>query len=107
VYLAGAFGAYADINNAIRLGIIPEFSNATFHPIGNGSLSGAYATLISREHRSVAEQIAHRMVYIDLLVDIDFIEEYSSALYIPGKKELFPAYYNKNPHEAKDYASKQ
>jgi uncharacterized 2Fe-2S/4Fe-4S cluster protein (DUF4445 family) len=47
------------------------------------------------------------MVYIDLLVDIDFIEEYSSALYIPGKKELFPAYYNKNPHEAKDYASKQ
>jgi len=107
VYLAGAFGAYADINNAIRFGIIPEFSNATFHPIGNGSLSGAYATLVSREHRSVAEQIAHRMVYIDLLVDIDFIEEYSSALYIPGKKELFPAYHNKNPHEAKDYASKQ
>jgi uncharacterized 2Fe-2S/4Fe-4S cluster protein (DUF4445 family) len=95
VYLAGAFGAYADIKNAIRFGIIPEFSNAAFHPIGNGSLSGAYATLVSREYRSVAEMAARRMVYIDLLVDIDFIEEYSSALYIPGKKELFPSHFKK------------
>ena len=51
VYLAGAFGAYTNMDNAIRLGIIPEFPNATFHPIGNGSLSGAYATLVSRGHR--------------------------------------------------------
>jgi hypothetical protein len=29
------------------------------------------------------------MVFIDLLVDIDFIEKYSAALYIPGKPELF------------------
>ena len=93
VYLAGAFGAYTDIKNAIRFGIIPEFSNAAFHPIGNGSLSGAYATLVSREYRAVAETVARRMVYIDLLVDIDFIEEYSAALYIPGKKELFPSYF--------------
>lgn len=95
VYLAGAFGAYADIKNAIRFGIIPEFSNATFHPIGNGSLSGAYVALVSREYRSVAEMVARRMVYIDLLVDTDFIEEYSSALYIPGKKELFPSHFKK------------
>jgi len=32
------------------------------------------------------------MVYIDLLVDIDFIEEYSAALYIPGRPELFPQF---------------
>ena len=97
VYLAGAFGAYTDIKNAVHFGIIPEFSNALFHPIGNGSLSGAYATLVSREHRAVAETIAKKMVYIDLLVDTDFIEEYSAALYIPGKKELFPAYFRDNP----------
>jgi hypothetical protein len=29
------------------------------------------------------------MVYIDLLVDADFAEEYSAATYIPGKKEYF------------------
>ena len=32
VYLAGAFGAYTNMDNAIRLGIIPEFPNATYQP---------------------------------------------------------------------------
>lgn len=91
VYLAGAFGAYTDMTNAIRFGILPEFPNAEFHPIGNGSLSGAYAALVSRPHRQVAETIAQKMVYIDLMVDTGFFEEYSAALYIPGKREYFPS----------------
>ena len=94
VYLAGAFGAFTDIGNATRFGILPEFPRATFHPIGNGSLSGAYATLVSRDCRDLAEKVASKMVYIDLLVDTDFMEEYSAALYIPGKKELFPGYFD-------------
>jgi hypothetical protein len=32
------------------------------------------------------------MVYVDLLVDSEFIEEYSKALYIPGAKEYFPSH---------------
>ena len=61
-----------------------------YHPVGNGSLAGAIATLISQKMRDEALGIAKKMVYIDLMVDADFIEEYSSALYIPGKKEYFP-----------------
>jgi len=91
VYLAGAFGAYTDITNAVRFGIIPEFDHAEFHPIGNGSLSGAYAALMSGDCRREAERAAGMMVYIDLLVDTDFIEEYSAAIYIPGRPELFPS----------------
>jgi hypothetical protein len=30
------------------------------------------------------------MVYVDLLVDIEFIDEYSMALYLPGAKKYFP-----------------
>lgn len=90
LYLAGAFGAYADIENATRFGILPSFPNATVHSIGNGSLSGAYAALISRQYRTAAEMMARHMVYIDLMVDSAFAEEYASALYIPGKKDLFP-----------------
>jgi uncharacterized 2Fe-2S/4Fe-4S cluster protein (DUF4445 family) len=95
VYLAGAFGAYTDMNNAIRIGFIPEFPNAAIHQIGNGALSGAYATLISREHRAMAETIARKMAYIDLMVESEFFEEYLAALYIPGKREMFPGYYTK------------
>jgi uncharacterized 2Fe-2S/4Fe-4S cluster protein (DUF4445 family) len=93
IYFAGAFGAYTDISNAVQFGIIPEFQNARTHHIGNGSLSGAYATLVSQEYRKQAQEVADKMVYIDLLVDTDFIEEYSAALYIPGKPDLFPGYY--------------
>jgi uncharacterized 2Fe-2S/4Fe-4S cluster protein (DUF4445 family) len=90
VYLAGAFGAYSSVENAVRFGIIPGFPNAEFHPIGNGSVAGAYLALVNRRFRDEVQEIAQKMVYIDLLVDIDFIEEYSAALYIPGRPELFP-----------------
>ncbi len=89
VYLAGAFGTYADTKNIVRFGIIPDFHNASFHGIGNGSLSGACAALISDKKRKAAQDIADTMVYIDLLCEADFVEEYASAIYIPGKKEYF------------------
>ncbi|HUS79599.1 MAG TPA: ASKHA domain-containing protein [Patescibacteria group bacterium] len=90
LYLAGAFGNYSDVGNSTRLGIFPEFPNAEVHPIGNGSLSGAYAALMSMDARREAKEIAKKMVYVDLLVDVDFTEEYSKALYLPGAKEYFP-----------------
>ena len=92
LYVAGAFGTYTDLENAIRLGIFPELPNGEVHPIGNGSLSGAYATLMSMEKRKEAREIAERTVYVDLLVDVEFMEEYSRALYLPGAKEYFPSH---------------
>ena len=92
LYLAGAFGTYTDLDNAMKLGIFPEFPNVEIHPIGNGSLAGAYSTLMSMEKRKEANEIAEKMVYVDLLVDSEFIEEYSKALYIPGAKEYFPSH---------------
>jgi len=91
IYLAGAFGNYTDVGSATQLGIFPEFPEGQFHPIGNGSLSGAYATLMSVEKRREAAEVAGKMVYVDLLVDVEFIEEYSKALYVPGDKEYFPS----------------
>jgi len=91
-YLAGAFGAYTSLENATKLGVFPEFPNAKIRPIGNGSLSGAYATLLSMEKRDQANVIAQNMLYIDLLADVMFAETYSESIYIPGPKELFPSY---------------
>ncbi len=90
IFLAGAFGAFVDIHNTVAFGIIPYFPGAEVHPVGNTSLKGAYAALVSRTKRREAQKIAGTMVYIDLLVDIDFIEEYTAALFIPGKEEYFP-----------------
>lgn len=92
LYLAGAFGTYTDLNNAVKLGIFPEFPNAKINPIGNGSVSGAYATLLSTKKRDEAKAVAQNMLYIDLLADVMFAETYSESIYIPGPKELFPSY---------------
>jgi len=92
IYLAGAFGAYADLKNVTKFGIFPEFPNAKVRPIGNGSIAGAYAALLSVEKRKKAEEIAKKLFYVDLLVDPMFSEAYSESLYIPGSKELFPTY---------------
>jgi uncharacterized 2Fe-2S/4Fe-4S cluster protein (DUF4445 family) len=92
LYVAGAFGTYTDLGNAVKLGIFPELPNAEVRPIGNGSLSGAYATLMSMGKRREAKEIAERTVYVDLLVDVEFMEEYSRALYLPGAKEYFPTF---------------
>jgi len=97
LYMAGAFGTYTDLDNALKLGIFPEFPNAEIHPIGNGSLSGAYAALMSMGKRREAREVAERMVYIDLIVDVEFMEEYSKALYIPGDKEYFPSFKRNSP----------
>ncbi|MGQ9680414.1 MAG: ASKHA domain-containing protein [Candidatus Bathyarchaeia archaeon] len=94
-YLAGAFGTYTDLKNAVSLGIFPEFPNAEIHPIGNGSLSGAYLTLLSMDKREEARRVAEKMEYVDLLVDVEFMEEYSNALYIPGNKKFFPSWSKK------------
>jgi uncharacterized 2Fe-2S/4Fe-4S cluster protein (DUF4445 family) len=91
-YLAGAFGAYTDLRNATKLGIFPEFPNAKIRPIGNGSISGAYATLLSMEKQREANRVAENTLYIDLLADVTFAETYSESIYIPGPKELFPSY---------------
>jgi uncharacterized 2Fe-2S/4Fe-4S cluster protein (DUF4445 family) len=91
-YLAGAFGAYTDLSNATKLGIFPELPNAKICPIGNGSVSGAYATLLSTKKRDEAKAVAQNMLYIDLLADVMFAETYSESIYIPGPKELFPSY---------------
>ena len=90
LYLAGAFGAYADIGNAVRFGVIPRFPAAAVYSLGNGSLSGAYAALVSIRCRTAAETLAKHMVYIDLMVDTAFAEEYAAAFYIPGRPDLFP-----------------
>ena len=94
IYLAGAFGTFTDLGSATMMGIFPEFPNGKYHPLGNGSLSGAYATLLSIEKRKEAAEVAKKMVYIDLLVDLEFINEYSKALYIPGDKAYFPTLSN-------------
>ncbi len=93
IYICGAFGKYLNISSAIAIGMIPEFPKAEVVYIGNGSLAGAYLALISRKYREEAERIARLLSSIDLMSDADFMDEYLAGFVMPGRKELFPTWW--------------
>ncbi|MFB0551371.1 MAG: ASKHA domain-containing protein [Nitrososphaeria archaeon] len=90
VYVCGAFGSFLDLNSAVAIGLLPEFPNAKHLILGNGSAAGAYLALVSLDYRKKAEEIAELTTYFDMLQDMDFMDEYLAAFVLPGKKELFP-----------------
>jgi uncharacterized 2Fe-2S/4Fe-4S cluster protein (DUF4445 family) len=94
-YIAGAFGYYINYENAVTIGMFPEMPAAKVRQIGNGSLAGAYLTLTSVKKRKLAETMAKIVTYFDLSTDADFVEEYTAAMALPGKPELFPSIYSK------------
>jgi len=57
IYLAGAFGNYMNIGNAIAIGLLPNIDEKRFVRFGNGALAGALAMLVSRVKRRDAEEV--------------------------------------------------
>jgi uncharacterized 2Fe-2S/4Fe-4S cluster protein (DUF4445 family) len=90
LYLSGAFGHYIDTERAVTIGVFPEFLGANIVRLGNGSVAGAYLSLLSLRQRAKAVEIAKTMTYWDLVDDPLFTDEYYEALRLPGKPALFP-----------------
>jgi len=60
--------------------------------MGNSSIAGAYMALLSEAHRKEAVEICNRMTYIDFSSNNRFMEEFTSALFIPHTNlEEFPS----------------
>ena len=92
VYISGGFGNYLDVGKAITIGLLPDLPIETFQFLGNGSLQGAKMMLLSRQALAEAEMIASRMTYIELSTDPKFMNEYTSALFLPHTDiERFPS----------------
>jgi uncharacterized 2Fe-2S/4Fe-4S cluster protein (DUF4445 family) len=83
VLIGGGFGRYINVEKAIQIGLLPDLPWETFHYLGNTSALGAYASLVSREAREVAEEAARKMTYLELSADNRFMEEYISGLFLP------------------------
>ena len=82
-YIAGGFGNYLDLEGSIAVGLLPDIPLERVHFIGNSSLTGAKVALLSLEALDKLEEIARKMTYVDLSSNNKFMEEYSSALFLP------------------------
>jgi uncharacterized 2Fe-2S/4Fe-4S cluster protein (DUF4445 family) len=83
IYIAGGFGRYVQIAEAVLIGMLPDLPRGRFTYIGNSSLTGAYIALLSRVHRRRLAEIASRMTYVDLSSDSGYMDHYVQAMFLP------------------------
>ena len=92
VILAGAFGNFINIDNAIAIGLLPDLPRERFHFVGNGSLQGATLLALSRELLAEERRVADMMTNFELSETPGFMNHYIAALFLPHTRmEFFPS----------------
>jgi uncharacterized 2Fe-2S/4Fe-4S cluster protein (DUF4445 family) len=66
IVVAGAFGSYIDLENAIAIGMFPPLPLERFKQVGNAAGMGAKLALISSAVREQARELCGRVDYIEL-----------------------------------------
>jgi uncharacterized 2Fe-2S/4Fe-4S cluster protein (DUF4445 family) len=91
-YIAGGFGQNLVIENAIRIGLLPDLERDKFRYLGNTSLIGAYLVLLSERNKDLVNELERMMTYIELNTEPGYFNEYTGALFLPHTaRELFPS----------------
>jgi uncharacterized 2Fe-2S/4Fe-4S cluster protein (DUF4445 family) len=90
LYIAGAFGNHLGIENAIRIGLIPDVPRERISFVGNTSIKGAKIVALYKEAYYKVRRIVERTTYYDLMGEEDYIEQFRKALFLPHTDiELF------------------
>jgi uncharacterized 2Fe-2S/4Fe-4S cluster protein (DUF4445 family) len=66
VIIAGAFGSYIDVANAVAIGLLPALPLQRFKQVGNAAGMGAKLALLSTPKRAEAQALSARINYIEL-----------------------------------------
>jgi len=92
VILAGAFGNFINIDNAITIGLLPDLPRENYHYVGNASLQGASLLAFSRELLEEERRVADMMTNFELSETPGFMDQYIAALFLPHTQmEYFPS----------------
>ena len=90
--ITGGFGQYLNIEKAIGIGLLPDMDRDKFAYLGNSSIAGAYMALLSEDYRREAREICNNMTYIDFSRNPRYMDEFTSALFLPHTNlEMFPS----------------
>jgi uncharacterized 2Fe-2S/4Fe-4S cluster protein (DUF4445 family) len=83
IVIAGAFGSYIDVRNALRVGMFPQLPPERFEQVGNAAGVGARLALTSKEQRALAAEIARQAIYVELTNDPRFTMAFAEAMMMP------------------------
>ena len=91
VIIAGAFGDFLNVREAIIIGLLPDIALERFSFIGNASLLGAQLGCLSQTMQDEGEDVARNMSNIELSDDPHFMDRYVAAMFLPHTDtHLFP-----------------
>ncbi|MDO8535532.1 MAG: ASKHA domain-containing protein [Candidatus Omnitrophota bacterium] len=92
IYIAGGFGNYLNIENAIFIGLLPDADRSRYEFIGNSSLAGARMSLLSHDAFKKAYEVYKNITYVDLSSEPNYMDEYVASLFFPHTdQERFPS----------------
>ena len=83
VYVAGGIGSGIDMQNAIRIGMLPNVELEKYHYIGNSSLTGAYAMVMSDAAREKCAEVGANMTYLELSTYPGYMDNFVAACFLP------------------------
>ncbi len=91
VYVAGGIGSGINMKNAVNIGMFPDVELEKFQYIGNSSLTGAYAMVMSDEANAKTAEVAANMTYLELSTYPGYMDSFVAACFIPHTdRNLFP-----------------
>ena len=91
VYVAGGIGSGINMKNAVNIGMLPDVELEKFQYIGNSSLTGAYAMVISDGANAKCAEVAANMTYLELSTYPGYMDSFVAACFIPHTdRSLFP-----------------
>lgn len=92
VLVAGGIGSGINMENAVRIGMLPDIPIEKYEYIGNTSLTGAYIAAMSQTATDKITEIAQNMTYLELSIIPSYMDEFVSACFIPHTDAtLFPS----------------
>lgn len=83
VYLAGGFGSHLNLQNAARIGLLPESLIERTSVIGNAALDGTVMALLRTECLQELRRIAACAEHVDLGGNPVFNEQYVEQMFFP------------------------
>ncbi len=91
VYVAGGIGSGINMKNAVNIGMLPDVDLDKFHYIGNSSLTGSYAMVISTLAEEKCAQVGANMTYLELSTYPGYMDSFVAACFLPHTNaQLFP-----------------
>jgi uncharacterized 2Fe-2S/4Fe-4S cluster protein (DUF4445 family) len=98
VILAGNFGNYIDLEQAICIGLLPDINREKFYYLGNASLLGAQISLTDHKRFLERQVVSNLMTNMELSENPNFMNHYMASLFLPHTDmSLFPSVQEKLP----------